>query len=62
MKKILIYFCAALVSMSAVSCEGMLDEVNYGNPTTEDMITPENAILTIGQAYADVKWVHDHWG
>ncbi len=45
------------------SCEGMLDEVNYGNPTTEEMMqNPENVVLLVGQAYADMKWVHDHWG
>ncbi len=45
------------------SCDGLLDEVNYGNPTTEDMMTnPENVVLLVGQAYADMKWVHDHWG
>lgn len=62
MKKIIICFCAILTVFSAVSCEGMLDEQNYGNPTVDDMMTPENVILTIGQAYADVKWLHDHWG
>ena len=62
MKKILIYFCVAIVSLSAISCDGLLEEKNYGNPTIEDMMTPENVVLTIGQAYADVKWVHDHWG
>lgn len=62
MKKFIIYFCAFLTAFSAVSCEGMLEEQNYGNPTIDDMMTPENVILTIGQAYADVKWLHDHWG
>ena len=62
MKKIITYFCTAVLSLSAVSCDGLLEEKNYGNPTIEDMMTPENVILTIGQAYADVKWVHDHWG
>jgi len=62
MKKVLICFCAFLTAFSVVSCDGMLEEKNYGNPTIEDMMTPENVILTIGQAYADVKWMHDHWG
>ena len=62
MKKIITYFCTAVLSLSAVSSDGLLEEKNYGNPTIEDMMTPENVILTIGQAYADVKWVHDHWG
>lgn len=62
MKKVIIYFCAFLTAFTVVSCDGMLEEQNYGNPTIEDMMTPENVILTIGQAYADVKWLHDHWG
>ncbi|MBE6236922.1 MAG: RagB/SusD family nutrient uptake outer membrane protein [Bacteroidales bacterium] len=62
MKKVIIYFCAFLTAFSMTSCDGMIEEQNYGNPTIEDMMTPENVILTIGQAYADVKWLHDHWG
>lgn len=45
------------------SCEDLLQEQNYGNPTVEDMMSNEaNVILLVGQAYAEVKWVHDHWG
>jgi len=41
----------------------MLEEKNYGNPTIEEMLTnPENVIRLVGQAYADIKWLHDHWG
>lgn len=61
MKKIyiLIALCLALFS----SCKGMLDEKNYGSPTTDDMFSSEeNVVLLVGQAYADVKWLHDHWG
>ncbi len=63
MKKLIyIFIVAALLPMFS-SCEGMLDEVNYGNPTTEEMMAnPENVVLLVGQAYADLKWVHDHWG
>lgn len=50
-------------ALSFTSCEGMLDEKNYGNPTMEDMLSnEENVVLLVGQAYADVKWLHDHWG
>lgn len=45
------------------SCADLLDEKNYGNPTIEEMMTnPENVALMVGQVYADLKWVHDHWG
>lgn len=64
MKKTLLYILiAAVVLPLFTSCEDMLEEKNYGNPTTEDMMgKEENVILLVGQAYADVKWLHDHWG
>ena len=64
MKKTLIYILiAAVVFPLFTSCDDMLEEKNYGNPTTEDMMAKEeNVILLVGQAYADVKWLHDHWG
>ncbi len=60
MKKI-IYSIAVL--LFATSCAGMLEEVNYGNPTVEDMMSSEeNVTLLVGQIYANVKFTHDHWG
>ena len=26
------------------------------------MSNPDNAVMLVGQAYADIKWLHDHWG
>lgn len=64
MKKIISFLLVVVLTLPLfTSCEGMLDEKNYGNPTTEDMMSnPDNIILLVGQAYADVKWLHDHWG
>ena len=64
MKKILtLLAAAALLVSAAVSCDSMLEEKNYGNPTTKEMMAKEeNVALLVGQAYADVKWLHDHWG
>lgn len=64
MKKILIYpMLAASLLLALPSCDSMLDEVNYGNPTTEDMVSnEENVIMLVGQIYANVKYTHDHWG
>ena len=64
MKKIFIAFSTILITLGTLtSCEDMLQEQNYGNPTIEDMMSNEaNVILLVGQAYAEVKWVHDHWG
>ncbi len=62
MKK-LFYILAAVATLSMTSCSDLLDEANYGNPTVEDMMSSEeNAVLMFGQCYADLKWVHDHWG
>ena len=64
MKKIILYILTPIVMLTSLSsCEGMLDEPNYGNPTVDEMLTNEaNTVLMVGQAYADLKWVHDHWG
>lgn len=63
MNKIFNVFSVVLLTFCMSSCSGLLDEVNYGNPTTEEMMTnPENIALTVGQVYADLKWIHDHWG
>lgn len=64
MKKILFALAAIIVALpSFTSCEGMLDEENYGNPTVDSMMgKEENIVLLVGQAYAELKWVHDHWG
>ena len=63
MKKILYIIAIALALPVFNSCAGLLEEENYGNPTIESMMgKEENVILLVGQAYADLKWVHDHWG
>lgn len=62
MKKIL--NCLLLASaFLATSCEGMLDEEVFGKPTSEEMLSnAENVAKVVGQAYAEVAWLHDHWG
>ncbi len=67
MKKFILMLAAtATLTGSMTSCsdfDRMLDEQNYGNPTIDDMVTDEqNVILLVGQCYADLKWIHDHWG
>lgn len=64
MKNIIKLVLSAVLTLPvALSCDSWLDEKNYGNPTTEDMMSSEdNVVLLVGQAYADVKWLHDHWG
>ena len=62
MKKTTIFFVSALFSLVALtSCEDLLEEKNYGNPTVDSMMgSEENVVLLVGQAYADIKWLHDH--
>lgn len=63
MKKIFyIAVCfSALVSLTA--CEDMLKEEAYGKPTSEEMLSSEeNIAKLVGQTYAEVTWLHDHWG
>lgn len=44
------------------SCH-MLDEEVYGQPTAEEMLAnEENVAKVVGQAYSEMKWLHDHWG
>jgi hypothetical protein len=64
MKKSFLYIIVAACCLSSfVSCKGMLDEESYGKPTSEDLLTDEtNMVMLVGQAYAEVKWLHDHWG
>ena len=63
MKKILIGILSLAALFVSVSCEDMLEEKNYGNPTIEEIMSnPDNAVMLVGQAYADIKWLHDHWG
>ncbi|MBQ7855983.1 MAG: RagB/SusD family nutrient uptake outer membrane protein [Alistipes sp.] len=64
MKKFLKNIFVAVAALPLmVSCEGMLDEPVYGQYKIEDMVADEeNVVLLVGQSYADLKWLHDHWG
>lgn len=63
MKKFLIYTLAIAIGLSLTSCKDFLEERAYGNPTSEELLKePDNMALLVGQAYAELKWLHDHWG
>ena len=51
MKKIIIALMAAVLALPLfTSCDKMLEEKNYGNPTTADLMTNEsNVALLVGQ-------------
>ncbi len=62
MKHILLYLSIAAALLFS-SCNSMLDEETYGASTEANMLKNEqNIVLMVGQAYADIKWLHDHWG
>ena len=61
MKKILI-ICFA-IAITLTSCETWLKENYFGDASPEDILNNEaNLILLVGQSYADIRWLHDHWG
>ncbi len=63
MKKIFIVSVAAILAFSLHSCKDMLEEEVFGQPTADEMLSnPGNVAKVVGQAYAEVKWLHDHWG
>lgn len=64
MKKLILY---SLLCMAAflpfTSCDRLLEEETFGKPTSDELLSKdENMIMLVGQIYADVKWLHDHWG
>ena len=64
MKKIIFSIVLFAVAFSTVmtSCQKQLEEVAYGQLTTEEFLKdPSNFDLVVGQTYADIKWLHDHW-
>jgi hypothetical protein len=63
MKKFLLYTVIFALGLSFTSCEDFLKEQAYGSPTSEELMKdPQNMALLVGQAYAEMKWLHDHWG
>lgn len=63
MKNIVKYaLMGVLMPVVFASCE-MLEEENFGKPTTDAMLQNEaNVVSLVGQAYADLRFMHDHWG
>lgn len=62
MKKIVFFICLGLATL-CTSCEDVLEEQVYGQPTAQEMLAnQQNVARVVGQAYADLKWLHDHWG
>ena len=64
MKKTIYIGMVCLAAGVLSSCESMLDENPYGKPTAEEILSSseENMAKIVGQAYAEITWLHDHWG
>ena len=65
MKRTILYIGMACLAGGVLSsCENMLDENPYGKPTAEEILSSseENMAKIVGQAYAEITWLHDHWG
>jgi hypothetical protein len=58
-----LFFILCSWFLVTTSCDDMLKEDYYGNASPSDITSrEENLKLLVGQAYADLTWLHDHWG
>ena len=63
MKRNLIYILLSSFVLSFTACNDLLEEKPFGDSTEAEMLSnPDNLIYIVGQAYSDLKWLHDHWG
>jgi len=63
MKTISKYAIICALALPMFSACHMLDEETYGAATVDDMLKNEdNVVCLVGQAYADLRFMHDHWG
>lgn len=63
MKKIFKYALICALALPVFSSCDMLEEENFGKPTTDAMLQNEdNVVRLVGQCYADLRFMHDHWG
>lgn len=60
--KLYIFILSCIVVLSFASCKDMLEENSYGKPTAGEILSdPENVYSVVGQVYAELKWMQDHW-
>ena len=66
MKNLNKYFLISVLTVAAFAfsgCKDMLEEDLHGRVTASDLMENEdNLIMLLAQPYADMKFVHDHWG
>lgn len=62
MRKKVYYIIGLVVALSFTSCKDMLEEETFGQPTASELLSnPDNVYREVGQIYADLKWLQDHW-
>ena len=60
MKKFIKYALICAMTLPVVTSCHMLDEDTFGAATVEDMLqNEENVVSLVGQAYADLRFMHD---
>jgi len=52
----------AIIALMLSSCNQWLEEDRFGYSTGDMFRDEANIIRLVGQAYADLVWLHDHWG
>lgn len=58
----LLYVVLLTMVIGMSSCEDMLKEETFGQPTSSELLSdPDNVFREVGQVYADLKWLQDHW-
>lgn len=63
MKKFMKYALICAITLPIFSSCHMLDEDTFGAATVDGMLqNEENVVSLVGQAYADLRFMHDHWG
>lgn len=62
MKKIFLYAISGLICLCGLSSCHLLDEETFGQSTADEILQdPANVYRVVGQVYANVKWLQDHW-
>lgn len=63
MKKFMKYALICAITLPIFSSCNMLEEDTFGAATVDGMLqNEENVVSLVGQAYADLRFMHDHWG
>lgn len=62
MKRYIYLFLCFTIGFCLTSCKDMLKEETYGRQAPRDLLSnPENVYKEVGQVYADLKYMQDHW-